>query len=326
MGVFTIGLVGTLVLAFSKAATPTSTFEVENGSRIGSVTELTDASASNGKAIRFSSGGSGFQANCITKPSVCGYPDETNTGVPAGTQLTNATSITVNESYISANGGRGPDGRFVLSEKNISEQIVVSANNVTIKNTRITTNAYYPIDYNGYTGLLVEDTEIKATSPSVTAGIGFSNYTARRIMITGSSDGIKADDNVLVEDSYITQLCQSAGSHNDGVQFYGNGNVTLRHNTIKGSVMKAAGVDGCTAPQDVVAIQINSGAANSVIENNLIDSHNALWSINGAGASTLQIRNNRFTKSYSKYPDAPWSVSASQSSGNYYDDTGLPAN
>lgn len=250
------------------------------------------------------SGGGGFIPNLINNPSLGGYPDDTNTGVPAGTTLTNSGSLTVN-----TNGA-------VVQNLNVSGQIIVNANNVTIRNCRITSSDYYPIDWDGstHTGLVVEDTEIIANTYNVTAGMSFSNYTARRVFVTGSADGFKADSNVLIEDCYVTLLGIGPDTHNDGVQTTGGSNVTLRHNTFK--LGSPAGVSA------VVQVGNEWGTnSNWVIQNNLIDGGG--WSINAsndpADNPNFQITNNRFTR---RAAYGPGSVGGATWTGNIYDDNG----
>jgi hypothetical protein len=245
----------------------------------------------------------GFQSNCIVTPHLCGYPDATNTGVPAGTTLTNSGSLTVTQ-----------DGA-VIQNLNITGNITIHANNVTIRNTRITSGDYYPIAYydTGHSGLLVEDTQIIGTSSDVTAGISFDNYTARRVDISGTADGLKANDNVLIEDSYVHDLAYdaAAGTHNDGVQTTGGSNVTLRHNTFKLSM--SDGINSC--------IQMgNEGGDNLnwLVTNNLFDGGG--WEINASPAGTNRtFTNNRFTHN-SAY--GVGYVGNSTWTGNYYDNDG----
>jgi hypothetical protein len=72
---------------------------------------------------------SGSQTNCIKVPSACGYPDSTNTGVPAGTTLKSQTNnITVTTP--------GTTIKDVALEGSIS----VEANNTTIEDTDVTVN------------------------------------------------------------------------------------------------------------------------------------------------------------------------------------------
>ncbi|MEK7572071.1 MAG: hypothetical protein AAB553_07405, partial [Patescibacteria group bacterium] len=67
--------------------------------------------------------------NCIPNPSSCGYPDSTNTGVSDSIVLTPSGSMTV------TTAGAVIDGR------DITGQLTIRANNVTVKNTKITYDA-----------------------------------------------------------------------------------------------------------------------------------------------------------------------------------------
>jgi hypothetical protein len=64
-------------------------------------------------------------AACFSSPSGCGYPDATNTGVPAGTQLTASGSRT-----LSTNGQ-------VLDGVDLTGTVTIAADNVTIQNSRL---------------------------------------------------------------------------------------------------------------------------------------------------------------------------------------------
>jgi hypothetical protein len=66
--------------------------------------------------------------NCFASPHSCGFPDSTNSGVPAGATLTASGSINVTTPGT------------VISGKNVTGTIEVLANNVTIENTRVTQN------------------------------------------------------------------------------------------------------------------------------------------------------------------------------------------
>jgi hypothetical protein len=65
-------------------------------------------------------------SNCFSSPHSCGFPDPTNTGVPPGTDLSPSGSITA------STPGQVIDG------KDVTGTIDVSADNVTIQDTRVT--------------------------------------------------------------------------------------------------------------------------------------------------------------------------------------------
>ena len=67
------------------------------------------------------------QTNCIKVPSACGYPDATNTGVPAGTALkSESQNITVNKAGTA------------IKDIALDGEISVEANNTTIEDSEIT--------------------------------------------------------------------------------------------------------------------------------------------------------------------------------------------
>lgn len=232
-------------------------------------------------------------------------PGPTTTGVPAGTTLTPSGPIRVTE-----------DGA-VVEGLDVDGEITVLANNVTIRKVRITSGDYYPIRYfdNGNTGLVVEDSEIVGTSGDVTSAIAFAHYTARRLNVHGSSDGLKADEDVLIEDSWIHDLDNAPDQHNDGVQSTGGPNVTIRHNDISGAsnANVQTGDEGGEATENLT-VQCNwlSGGG---------------YTLNIRGRDNLpkntRVIDNRFTRDF-EY--GPWAIDdpAPTVTGNVYDDTGEP--
>lgn len=246
-----------------------------------------------------------FTANVIASPHTGGYPDETNTGVPAGTTLTAYSG----SYYIQTDN-------TVIDGMDINGIVVIQANNVTIRNTRITTNDFYPIRRDTGTGLLVEDSEIIGTSTDVTCGIGFDNYTARRVNVHGTVDGFKTQNNVVLEDCYVHDLTVGNGTHNDGAQSTGGNNVTIKHCTFK---LGGADVNAC--------LQIGNedgGNSNWLVQNCLIDGGG--FTINSSSDPTInsnmRFTGNRFTRNYTYgiggVGGATWIT-------NYYDNDGTAA-
>jgi hypothetical protein len=235
--------------------------------------------------------------------SACGKPKPGphNTGVPTGTVLTPSGSIRVET-----------DGA-VIEDLDIEGEIHVVANNVTIRRVRLRSGDYYPIRYfdDDPTGLVVEDSEIEGTSDSATASISFENYTARRLNIHGAADGLKANANVLIEDSWIHDLRNGPDQHNDGVQSTGGRGVTLRNNWIAGASNAAVQTgDEGTATEDLT------------IECNWLGGGGYTLNIRGEGATVprnTRIVNNIFTRDHGY---GPWTLDdpAPTIEGNTYDD------
>ncbi len=218
-------------------------------------------------------GGSGGGNDVCAGPR----PGPTNTGVPAGTMLTASGSITVMT-----------DGA-VVENLDIDGTVTVLADNVTIRKVRITSGDYYPIRYfdNNNVGLLVEDTEIVGTSGDATAAISFDHYTARRLNIHGTADGLKADSHALIQDCWIHDLSNGPGEHNDGVQSTGGVGTQIIHNDSSGAsnANVQAGDDFGTATQDML------------LKCNWLDGGGWTLNIRGTGATVptgTQILDNRF--------------------------------
>lgn len=261
-----------------------------------------DASLGTGGA-----GGGSTDAGGDAGPIWCGKPKPgpTNTGVPAGTKLVASGPV------------QATTKGQVIEGLDIAGEITVLADDVVIRNVRVTSGDYYPIRYfdNNNTGLLVEDSEIVGTSDSVTAGLSFANYTARRLNIHGGADGLKADSNVLVEDCWIHDLRNGAGQHNDGVQSTGGKGVTIRHNFISGAS------NACVQTGDE-----NAATEDLTIECNWLYGGGWTLNIRGTGATVpknTKILNNRFGRDAGY---GPWALDdpSPTISGNVYDDDGAP--
>ena len=298
------------------AGTPIA-FETEAGNLAGGAAVTPSTGASGGSAVAFSNAATptpspaGFQANCINSPHVCGYPDAANTGVPAGTTLTNvpsqATSGT-NWTWDAGNDAVQPSGAGVtISGLNVTGSIEVNVANVTIKNTKITGCSYYPINY-GSTGLTVEDTEINPGCIDASACLSFDNYTAIRINCSGAVDGFKGNQNVIVQDSYIHDVQFNSSTHNDGIQSTGGSNVTFTHNTCD---MGTAG--------DCIQFSADSGWT---VTNNLVRATG--WMFNGGTPDNSTFTGNRFVnKSVTgAYGYASIPGTGNTWSGNYLDADG----
>jgi hypothetical protein len=221
-----------------------------------------------------------------TTAAPAAFPDATNTGVPAGTTLTAyAGPMTITTAGT------------VIDSKRITGCIVIKANNVTISRSLLQSNGCFfnVLSDNGNTGLKLTDVEIdgqnNVTGDSAINGGGF---TCLRCDIHGTLDGIKAQSNVVVQDSYIHDLAMTADSHNDGIQSLGTTSLQIRHNTI---VVK----DGATS-----AVILSTGSAsdmrNVAIDSNLLGG--GAFTVYGgyqAGTDTLSkvsniaVTNNRFT-------------------------------
>lgn len=161
------------------------------------------------------------------------WPGLNNTGVRPGTTLTSYTGPTT----ISTAG-------TVIDSKLITGCIVIKANNVVIKNSRLQSRGCFfnILSDNDNTGMQLTDVEIDGQGNSTgDSAINGGGFTCLRCNLHGTIDGAKAQSNVVFQDSYIHDLVNTADSHNDGIQSLGTTALTISHSTIivKGAATSA---------------------------------------------------------------------------------------
>lgn len=223
-GAVTFGVSGASLMVLTFAATVSASYILSNASLSSGATVVSHASAIGGKMVRFSSATPTTPPPTTPPPATeaCAlpkYPTPACTGIPAGTNLSTVSgSVT-----LSTNGQ-------VLDAKLVTGDVIVSANNVVIKNSEVRGRIR---NTNGQSFTL-QDSLVGPTSGCADIeAVGYQNYTARRVQMRNVSDGFRVSGNdVLIEDSYI-KLCSSPGDHSDGIQgYYGGTNVRISHNTI----------------------------------------------------------------------------------------------
>jgi hypothetical protein len=257
-----------------------------------------------------------------------GKPGLTNTGVPAGTKL---TVVVGDQAYDTPNQ--------VISGLDIHGFVQIRAKNVTIKNSIIRGGSNPPcnsavvwIRADSSASATIEDTEIAPSHPSPCLdGVWATNAKLIRMNIHGAVDGVKAYDNVTLEDSYVHDLSwfasdpnQGGGAtHNDDVQTYeGNEHIVLRHNTMspgpKGNAAYQVTQDGGKVSTDLH------------IEDNWLDGGGCTLNFSHKGGPTpmtgIYVIGNRFGR-HSVFA-CPILLSTqtflSADTGNVWDDTGKP--
>jgi hypothetical protein len=220
------------------------------------------------------------------EPSSGDFPNASNTGVRAGTTLSNYTG----PATITTAG-------TVIDSKKITSCLVIRADNVTIRNSLIQSGGCFfnVLADNDNTGLKLTDVEIDGLGNTRgDSAINGGGLTCLRCDIHGTVDGIKPQDDVVIQDSYIHDLTMTADSHNDGIQSLGTTSLRILHNSI---VIE----DGSTS-----AIILSTGSARAMrniqIDGNLLGG--GAYTVYGgyrAGVdslskvSNISITNNRFT-------------------------------
>lgn len=236
-------------------------------------------------------------------------PGPTNTGVRASLSQSGSIDVT-------------SDGA-VIENLDIDGCIKVEANNVTIRNVRITCSNFYGINIvSGYTGTLIEDVEISGMRSS---GVLGSDFILRRANIHDSgSDAVKPYRNVLIESSWFHRLGYIEDSHSDGVQMVTGENVTMRGNNFDMPYDLA----GFTNSQCMI-IQTNNGPIDNIlIEGNWLNGGGYCVQINDkgngyGGPTNVRIINNKFGRDC-QFGILRFNNSSPSLSGNSWEQTGEP--
>lgn len=222
-------------------------------------------------------------------------PGAGTAGVPAGTSL----RVHNGDLRITQPG-------TVIDGWDIRGYVEIQADNVTIKRSMIrggaaaTSNRALVEAWWQYKNFVIEDSTLKASSYSLHIdGISGSNFTARRLNISGVVDPVKViGSNVTVTDSWLHDTIhsdndpnQSDGrTHDDNVQIVGGSNIVLRGNVMTDSHNAAIMISQGYAPTTSVRIE-NNWLGNGVCTINVSNS-----GAGGAGKPIqgLQITGNRF--------------------------------
>jgi hypothetical protein len=154
----------------------------------------------------------------------------------------------------------------VISGRDVTGHIEVDANNVTIKDSRITTNQFYGVfTASGFDGTVITDVTIIGSSSGgrCDAGIAGGVFHATRVNVSNCSDGFHLTGSGSVVDSYFHHPYFTGSSHNDGIQVFDGSGLVIRHNTID---MGGPHGNSC------IFVQPTNGPINGVtIDSNLVD-------------------------------------------------------
>lgn len=195
-------------------------------------------------------------------------PDGTHVG-PRGKATSNGVPIGIG-AYGDRSHHKGDltitkDGTSI-NDLDVDGVIFVNADDVTISNFTAERVTQKP----GKSGMVLEDGTIDGKEKK-NDGIQWNDFTVRRMDISHSFDGIKAQGNVVIEDSYIHDLyafrSASAGaggySHNDCIQVSVGTNILIERNWLDNCGFNSAiFIDPDQGPIDNVTVQhnyLNSG-------------------------------------------------------------------
>jgi nitrous oxidase accessory protein NosD len=251
-----------------------------------------------------------------------GRPNAGNTGVPAGVTL---TAVSGDQTYATA--GQVIDGM------DIRGYVRITARNVTIRNSIVRGGgsrcSAAVITIVAGASATIEDTEINPTNPNACLdGIWATAATLTRLNIHDTVDGVRAGNDVIVQDSWIHDLRHytsgaptGGGTETDAVQTISARRVTLRNNVLN------PGVRGNAAYQ----VTQDSGPSGDLrVENNYLDGGHCTLNFSHRGSTTdltgITVSGNRFGRNTTYVCPILLSTrtTLSRNSGNVWEDTSAP--
>ncbi len=240
--------------------------------------------------------------NKCLAPGAAERPGPENTGVPPGTVLTPSVGFDITV-----------DGT-VIDGLDVTGCIRVLANNVTIRRTRLRCNWYVTVEFaKDKTGLLVEDSELENKPLGGGLGIGYQNYTARRLNVHAGAQGAHIGDNVVFEHSYLHDF---VGTDLAGFETRDATNVVLSRNQID-----ARGANSISA---IVLRTYDGPLQNIQIKNNWLNGGAYVLQLLGTKerAAQLQVEGNRFGRDFTT---APYKIEVGTTFvGNVFNDNDEP--
>jgi hypothetical protein len=163
------------------------------------------------------------------------FPGASNTGVPAGVTLTAYNGpMTITQAGT------------VIDAKTIRGALVIAADNVTIKRSKVV--GRIDSDRPGV-HVTILDSEVDGGTWKGPA-IGYDNITMSRVNVYGSRVSVLCGSNCLIEDSWLHDQYLEPGSdwHVNGYVSNGGSNVVVRRNTIACEPAGNSNGGGCTGP------------------------------------------------------------------------------
>lgn len=254
------------------------------------------------------------KTNCAARPSLCGYPDETNTGPVKGTVLKRVPQdVASGEGWAwEADRARlritGPD--VTLEGVEVRGQVVIDAPNATLRNSKVlacnvdaivAVRAGRPADGYDADGARVENNLLGCDGPidqRADRGVSDVYGEARRMVVRQNniwnvSNGVTVEREGLVQGNFVHDLGHKPGDHHSGLSNHGGAtNVVFDLNTV---LLSQEGVSG-----PIVVYSDFAPARNVTISRNLVSGGSYCFYGGESGgfapaAGSIRIINNRFS-------------------------------
>jgi hypothetical protein len=173
---------------------------------------------------------SGNETGCIEAPHECGYPDQTNTGVPSGTTLTPRSG----DIAITKPG-------TTIEDAQVNGPINVQANNTTIKDSEIIASGgegeHGIWIEEGITGTVIEDDTIRGSEPSGNGVVQYAIFSDDESTRIERDYIYNATEPVSGPSQISNSLIEANGTipeeHYEDVYYGGGGGALIvNHNTL----------------------------------------------------------------------------------------------
>lgn len=234
---------------------------------------------------------------------VGGFPGAGSTGVPDGVQLRKVGRMTVTQN------GAVLDGLDM-------ECLDVRADDVVVRNSRITCDRDTSAVLNDGERLVIEDAEIDGGGKASVC-VAHSRFTLRRVDVSNCADGIRANGDVVVEASFVHSLARQSGSHNDAIQTTKGRNIRIVGNTLL--PYDPASDDPMNAAY--ILKEDQGDISDVVFRGNYVNGGNYTLYIVGSGMTNLDYAHNRFGRDH-RYGPVSGDLDGVRWTDNLYADNG----
>ena len=257
------------------------------------------------------------KTNCAARPSLCGYPDETNTGPIKGTVFKRVPQdVSSGEGWAwEADRARlritGPG--VTVDGIEVRGQVVIDAPNVTLRNSKVlacnvdaivAVRAGRPDDGYDADGARVENNLLGCDGPidqRSDRGVSDVYGEARRLIVRENniwnvSNGVTVEREGLVQGNFVHDLGHKPGDHHSGLSNHGGATeVVFDLNTV---LLSQEGFSG-----PIVVYSDFAPARNITISRNLVSGGSYCFYGGESGgfapaAGSIRIINNRFSTIY----------------------------
>jgi hypothetical protein len=286
--------IATILLLITKAATPFASIEPESATVSRTDLVVNDTSASGSKAVKFGSASIGTRV-CT---SADGFPDGNCTGATLGSSL----SVVNGDLHITQSG--------TVSNKDVRGCVYIEANNVTLKNSKISgcTGSHTSVIRNNGNITVVEDVEIDGGSNYSNvdlSGVAGDNITCRRCNIHHLTKGAHFDaSNYVFEYSWVHDLFMPGSDNAHGEAIYTD---FTNNGIIRGNNLDSNNVINTPNNSATLAVyNLYGGHNNLQIENNLFNADASFCLYVGYTHTSqnpltnVKVVNNKFGRKY--YP------------------------